>query len=129
MTTIYVQFSDSQQTAVIASFSCSQDDAAYPNQGIVEDSDPRYLAYINPQPTTDALASSARQQRDFLFRTISDPGTLMAERALRLATAPTDITYAQDKLAEMDAYAVALQGIAEQTGFPVTINWPTAPTA
>lgn len=79
-------------------------------------------------PDNAQLAENARAQRDVLFRTIADPGTLMAQRALRLATIPADVSYAQDKLAEIDAYSMALQGVPEQSGFPVTIVWPTAPT-
>lgn len=87
-----------------------------------------FAAPVVTPPDNTQLAADARQQRDALFRTVSDPGTLMALRAVRLATTPAETTYAQGKLAEMDAYAVALQGIAEQAGFPVTINWPTIPT-
>lgn len=41
-----VQFSNEAQTEIIASFSCPQDETAYPNQGVVEDDDPRYSAFI-----------------------------------------------------------------------------------
>ena len=126
---MYVQFSDDTHTIIVSVFGNAQDPEIYPNQGEVEEDDPRYLAYINPQPTITELSAAARQQRDILFRTVSDPGTLMAQRALRLATTPEGIAYAQGKLAEMDAYAIALQGIAEQAGFPATINWPIAPVA
>lgn len=87
-----------------------------------------FAAPVVAGPDDVQLAANARQQRDVLFRTVADPGTLMAQRALRLATIPADITYAQGKLAEIDAYAMALQGVPEQAGFPVTIDWPTAPT-
>ena len=87
-----------------------------------------FAAPVVVGPDNAQLAANARQQRDVLFRTIADPGTLMAQRALRLAILPADITYAEGKLAEIDAYAVALQGVPDQVGFPVTINWPVAPT-
>ena len=48
MTTLYVQFSDSTQTAIIATFSSPQDPTVYPNQGTLDSEDPIYLEYINP---------------------------------------------------------------------------------
>lgn len=87
-----------------------------------------FAAPVPVVPDNNQLAYNARQQRDLLFRTVADPGTLMAQRAIRMATNPDDLAYAQDKLAEIDAYAVALQGVPEQAGFPLTIEWPTAPT-
>ncbi|WP_159077871.1 hypothetical protein [Dickeya dadantii] len=44
---IYVQFSDSSQTDVVAVFSCPQDEAAYQHQGQVPDNDARYLTFIS----------------------------------------------------------------------------------
>lgn len=87
-----------------------------------------FAAPVVPGPDLVSLAASVRYQRDILFSTIADPGTLMAQRAIRMATIPADIVYAQGKLAEIDAYAMALQEVPEQAGFPVTIDWPTAPT-
>lgn len=87
-----------------------------------------FSAPVVPGPDLVLLAANARYQRDFLFGTVADPGTLMALRAIRMATNPEDIAYAQGKLAELDAYSVALQDVPEQIGFPVTINWPTIPT-
>ena len=48
MTTVFVQFSDSSQTKVQTVFGCAQDHAAWPNQGEIEDTDNRYLAFITP---------------------------------------------------------------------------------
>lgn len=48
MSIIYVQFSDASETAIAAVFGCGQDPDAYPNQGQIEDTDPRYLALLNP---------------------------------------------------------------------------------
>jgi hypothetical protein len=87
-----------------------------------------FAAPVPPGLDLVLLAANARYQRDFLFSTIADPGTLMAQRAIRLATKQADITYAQGKLAEMDAYSVALQTVPDQPGFPLTIDWPIAPT-
>ncbi|OWS76287.1 hypothetical protein CBW22_07440 [Pantoea sp. VS1] len=44
---IYVQFSDEKQTLIVSIFSCAQDPEIWPNQGIVDESDPRYKDYWN----------------------------------------------------------------------------------
>jgi hypothetical protein len=54
----YVQFSDTSQKLVISVFGNPQPDTdAYPNQGSVEDVDPRYLAFITPpaEPVVDPV--------------------------------------------------------------------------
>lgn len=50
MTTVFVQFSDSKETAVSAVFSCPQDEQIYPNQGEIAVDDPRYAAYVASLP-------------------------------------------------------------------------------
>lgn len=45
---MFVQFSDDKKSQIIAVFSCPQDSAEYPNQGEVEETDPRYQAFIAP---------------------------------------------------------------------------------
>jgi hypothetical protein len=42
---MFVQFSDSTETVIIALFGCQQDPTTYPNQGVVEASDARYEAF------------------------------------------------------------------------------------
>lgn len=52
MESIYVQFSGSDQTKIIASFSSQQSDVDYPNQGVVEADDARWAEFCSglPQP-------------------------------------------------------------------------------
>jgi hypothetical protein len=50
MTTINVQFSDSTQKSVVSYFGCPQDPSAYPNQGQIDTSDPRYAAFYSSLP-------------------------------------------------------------------------------
>jgi hypothetical protein len=87
--------------------------------------------FSEPQPDPvdlDQLAITVRNQRDYALRSIYDPGILMAQRALRMAASPEESSYAEGKIAELDAYAEALTEIPEQAGFPQTIVWPVAPT-
>jgi hypothetical protein len=44
-----------------------------------------------------------------------------------MASSPEEIVYAEEKIAELDAYATLLQELPEQPGFPQTITWPAAP--
>lgn len=124
----YVQFESSEELKIISVFGSPQDEQYWPNQGVVEDNDPRYMAFIDPGSTVEGLAEAARMERDSLLRSVYDPGINMALRALRMATTPEEQSYAEGKVIELDNYAQALEDIPEQPGFPQTINWPTAPT-
>lgn len=77
-------------------------------------------------PSTDRLAADVRAKRDNLLSTIYDKGVLIVQRAIRL-NGDADGKLAA-KLHDLDEYAVALQNVPEQPGFPQTITWPTAPT-
>lgn len=58
-----VQFSDSTETVIVSSFAVPQDAGAYPNQGQIETSDPRWKTFFDlmnpavqkylPTPTSD----------------------------------------------------------------------------
>lgn len=126
--TKYVQFSDSTHTVVVGVYGGPQPEGWHENYGEVEDDDPRYLAYVEPWNTPAGKAAAARAERDSQLRTIYDPGILMAQRALRLASTPEEVAYAEGKILELDTYAEALAGIPEQPGFPQTVVWPAVPT-
>lgn len=66
MTTVYVQFSDASEEKVIAAFSCTQIDEKYQNQGAIDDSDPRYVAFINPGATKNGMWEKIKSERDRL---------------------------------------------------------------
>lgn len=50
MTIVYVQFTDSKQTAISSVFSCPQDAGIYSNQGELDATDSRYEAYVSSLP-------------------------------------------------------------------------------
>lgn len=72
--------------------------------------------------TSEQLARAARAQRDALLRNVYDPAVSILQRAIRMGEQG-----AVAKLAEFDAWAVALQGIPGQEGFPENITWPERP--
>lgn len=80
------------------------------------------------QPSDEILAENARTMRNQLLRSVYDPGILMAQRALRMASTPEEESYAEGKIIELDNFAEALQDIPDQIGFPQTIDWPVTPT-
>lgn len=53
MATIYVQFSDSKETAISSIFSCPQDPVLYFNQGEIDTSDDRYKSFFNSLPAVN----------------------------------------------------------------------------
>lgn len=46
MSTVFVQFSDATQTALVSVFGGPQDLDAFPNQGEIDVDDPRYLEFV-----------------------------------------------------------------------------------
>lgn len=44
----YVQFSDNSKVKIISVFGCPQDPQVWPNQGEVEEEDPRLIDFLNP---------------------------------------------------------------------------------
>lgn len=76
-----------------------------------------------PPAGEEVLAADARAKRDSLLRNVYDTAVAMLQRAQRMG-----ISGAEAKLAEFDAWAVALQAIPEQSGFPHNIDWPTQPS-
>jgi hypothetical protein len=52
--TIFVQFSDATKSAITSVFACEQDPDEHPHQGNVDESDPRYLAFIEACPFLEA---------------------------------------------------------------------------
>lgn len=65
MPTVYVQFSDDTETEVISVFGCPQDETTSPNQGEVDDVDPRYIAFITPA-ITPGITSPVAKLKAFL---------------------------------------------------------------
>lgn len=124
----FVQFSDASKSKVISVFAGPQDPNVWQNLGEVGDDDVRYLAFVYPQPSAEDLANAARAKRDGLLRNVCDAGVLMIQREIRRTNDAAKKAALNAKLTALDQYAVALQAVPEQEGFPLTIDWPVAPT-
>lgn len=86
-----------------------------------------YAAHDPDATNNEALEESVRQERDRLMRDKYDQGVMLVQRMIRMSSDAEQITYLEGKLAELDVYAVALQDVPEQPGFPETVTWPTIP--
>jgi len=111
METVYVQFADSTESAIVAYFAGPQDPAAYANLGTVDDTDPRYLAFLNPPETTAQKAAS-----------------LLASglKITSTGTPALNATYACDALSQADIVAIETSLNAGK-GFPggaTTFSYP-----
>ena len=73
-------------------------------------------------------SGKVRSERDKLLREFYDVGMSMLNRLLRSAAA-SEKPAINAKIAELDSYALALQEVPEQAGFPFDITWPTQPSA
>jgi len=69
MATVYVQFTDSTETAVSTVFGCPQDPNVYPNQAAIPDTDPRYQAFLNPVSVVDQMWEKIKAMRDIRTQT------------------------------------------------------------
>lgn len=80
-----------------------------------------------PPPSEEHAADQCRKKRDQLLKEVYDPAVMLLLRMLRTAPEAQHAALAA-KLAELDEYAVALQEVPEQPGFPNDVVWPTIPS-
>lgn len=79
-------------------------------------------------PTIEQITAAARAKRDSLLVDTYDRGISIAQRVLRMAESDAEKVIAQAKIAELDLYAIALQNVPDQPGFPESITWPEVPS-
>jgi hypothetical protein len=63
---MFVQFTNDKNTEIQSAFGGPQDPDAYPNQGEIEDSDPRYITFI--ESMTPSVTELAKAERDHLLQ-------------------------------------------------------------
>jgi hypothetical protein len=102
----FVQFSNSKQTTVIASFGGPQDEGAYPNQAEVADDDERYQEFIDPANT---VAGQWAVYQASALAALDDTDTTIARIVEAVALGKTSMD-AVDVVAFM-SYRVALRVI------------------
>ena len=131
---IYVQFSDATKTKIVTVFGGPQNPDDFDFLGEVEDDDPMYLDFINPQPSIlevqsakllalNQLASSQKTALASRVETLSDAVELEMATPAEIAELP--IRKAQ--LVEWKRYAVFLGRVTSQEGWPPEVEWPVQP--
>jgi hypothetical protein len=124
----YVQFAqpedpDKKDTLfpeIVAEFGEPQNFEDFPNQATIKDDDPRYIAYANKP-----FILAAKLKRDFLLIDVYDREVMRVQRELRAASGNAEKEQSlKSELSKLDAYAVALQDVPNQNGFPDSIVWP-----
>lgn len=89
MPDVNVQFADDTQKVVIAAFGSEQDADAFPNQGVVKDTDKRYTAFLAKVDTTPSVASviaTRRYQAESAGMTINGMTVATDDRSQSLIT-------------------------------------------
>lgn len=114
---LYVQFADDTEEKIIGVFGSPQNPDYWTNMGEVEDTDPRYLAFIHP--AIDTVAINEVQKSD-LMKAASLAMTPVF-MALQLGEATDDETVAAKA---WRAYYVALQAVDVTVDDP---EWPVSP--
>ena len=74
-------------------------------------------AHLNPVPTTEQLADTARAERDRLIGSVRWRIERHSDE-LALGSEPTE------PLEPLLQYTQALRDVPQQTGFPETVEWP-----
>jgi hypothetical protein len=121
---IYVAFQDASEERVTSIFDCPQDPEVWPNQGIVESDDPRYLNF----PAIRLLAGGdfselARVWRDAEIVRV----TWLRDRHRDEVDMGADTTLTAGQYAELMAYIKALRDWPATPDFPAEQSKPVEP--
>lgn len=119
---IFVQFKDDSEADVIAVLGGAQDPAVWPNQGQVEEDDPRVSEFYNPRPTLAEVIAAKTIMKDELLKDASVAMTPLF-LALQLGDATDD---ERRQASEWRSYYLALQSVDVTDSAP---QWPDRPPA
>lgn len=124
---IYVQFEDDAQNVVCAVFAEPQQDVgAWPNQGVITDDDPRYIAYLAARrlPSVgEQVQDSARVWRDAEIVRVS----WLRDRHRDEVDIGGATTLSAEQYAELLAYIKALRDWPAALEFPAEESRPVVP--
>ena len=89
-------------------------------KGFIELTKKETEAHLNPQPTTDQLASTARAERDVKIEAVRWRIERHSDE-LALGREPTE------PLEPLLQYMQLLRDVPQQAGFPEVVEWPENP--
>lgn len=122
METIFVRFSDAEETRIADVFSCVQESEIYPFQGTVTLDDPRYVDFLAPLSTSPDL-DVARAWRDAeIVRVI-----WLRDRHRDEVEISEETTISAEQYAELLMYIKALRDWPATPDFPSEGSRPLAP--
>ena len=87
---------------------------------LVEMTEAEVEAHLNPQPTNEQLADTARAERDRLIESVRWRIERHSDE-VALTTEPTE------PLEPLLQYTQALRDVPQQSGFPESVEWPQCP--
>lgn len=99
---------------------CAVSPIHQPQDGWVKLTKKETEAHLNPQPTTEQLADTARAERDRLIETVRWRIERHSDE-LALGSEPTE------PLEPLLQYTQALRDVPQQSGFPESVEWPQCP--
>jgi hypothetical protein len=134
---IYAQLNE--QGRVISVFGSPQDPDAWPGIVEMEEDDPRYLEFLNPELTPEGILASQSLKLQELTRLASLQKTALINRIgvlqdsidLEMATSEelAELPLRQAQLLEWKRYAIYLGRVTGQDGWPPDVEWPVQPSS
>ena len=105
------------KTGEVYAYDQEQIDGGWVKEGLVAMTKKETEAHLNPQPTAEQLAASARAKRDRLIESVRWRIERHSDE-LALGSEPTE------PLEPLLQYVQALRDVPEQPDFPNSVVWP-----
>ena len=105
------------KTGEVFAYETEEDRQEWGAHGLVEMTTEDVDAHLNPQPTSEQLADTARAERDRLIESVRWRIERHSDE-LALGSEPTE------PLEPLLQYTQALRDVPQQAGFPGDIDWP-----
>lgn len=112
-------FKDKKSTEVYA-YDQEQIDGGWVKESLVPMTETEVEEHLNPAPTPEQLADTARAERDRLIESVRWRIERHSDE-LALGIEPTK------PLEPLLQYAQALRDVPQQAGFPESVEWPQCP--
>lgn len=105
------------KTGEVYAYNQEQIDGGWVKEGLVPMNETEVEAHLNPTPTPDQLADTARAERDRLIESVRWRIERHSDE-LALGREPTE------PLEPLLQYTQALRDVPQQAGFPESVEWP-----